>query len=153
MPKIADVKKILVIGSGPIIIGQAAEFDYAGVQACRALKEENIENSENIEDGQVIDIAWGSNPQLSVSATDNYDGEIASNKIVRKINGSFYPTKVSELENDLDFALKSYVDAQDTALNNALTNLVASSGVNTPAISLIQIESAPIFSTSFANST
>lgn len=40
---------------------------------------------------------------------------------VRKINGSFYPTKVSELENDLDFALKSYVDAQDTALNNALT--------------------------------
>ena len=37
------LKKILVIGSGPIVIGQAAEFDYAGVQACRALKEENIE--------------------------------------------------------------------------------------------------------------
>lgn len=40
MPKRTDVKKILVIGSGPIIIGQAAEFDYAGTQACQALKEE-----------------------------------------------------------------------------------------------------------------
>jgi len=43
MPKRSDVKKVLVIGSGPIVIGQAAEFDYAGTQACRALKEENIE--------------------------------------------------------------------------------------------------------------
>ena len=43
MPKLADVKKVLVIGSGPIIIGQAAEFDYAGTQACRALKEEGFE--------------------------------------------------------------------------------------------------------------
>ena len=40
MPKREDIKKVLVIGSGPIIIGQAAEFDYAGTQACRALKEE-----------------------------------------------------------------------------------------------------------------
>ena len=43
MPKHVDIKKVLVIGSGPIIIGQAAEFDYAGTQACRALKEEGIE--------------------------------------------------------------------------------------------------------------
>ena len=43
MPKIKDIKKVLVIGSGPIVIGQAAEFDYAGVQACLALKEEGIE--------------------------------------------------------------------------------------------------------------
>ena len=43
MPKRSDVKKVLVIGSGPIIIGQAAEFDYAGTQACRALKEEGLE--------------------------------------------------------------------------------------------------------------
>ncbi len=43
MPKREDIKKVLVIGSGPIIIGQAAEFDYAGTQACRALKEEGIE--------------------------------------------------------------------------------------------------------------
>ena len=43
MPKRQDVKKVLVIGSGPIVIGQAAEFDYAGTQACRALKEEGLE--------------------------------------------------------------------------------------------------------------
>ena len=43
MPRRSDIKKVLVIGSGPIIIGQAAEFDYAGTQACRALKEEGIE--------------------------------------------------------------------------------------------------------------
>ena len=43
MPKRSDIKKILVIGSGPIVIGQAAEFDYAGTQACLALKEEGYE--------------------------------------------------------------------------------------------------------------
>ncbi|AOZ91650.1 carbamoyl-phosphate synthase large subunit [Paenibacillus crassostreae] len=43
MPKNNELKKILVIGSGPIVIGQAAEFDYAGTQACQALKEEGIE--------------------------------------------------------------------------------------------------------------
>ena len=43
MPKNPDIKKVLVIGSGPIIIGQAAEFDYAGTQACRSLKEEGVE--------------------------------------------------------------------------------------------------------------
>ena len=43
MPRNNDIKKVLVIGSGPIVIGQAAEFDYAGRQACRSLKEEGIE--------------------------------------------------------------------------------------------------------------
>ncbi|MDE7322338.1 MAG: carbamoyl-phosphate synthase large subunit [Lachnospiraceae bacterium] len=43
MPKNPSVKKVMVIGSGPIVIGQAAEFDYAGTQACRSLKEEGIE--------------------------------------------------------------------------------------------------------------
>ena len=43
MPKHAEIKKVLVLGSGPIVIGQAAEFDYAGTQACRALKEEGLE--------------------------------------------------------------------------------------------------------------
>ena len=43
MPKNPDIKKVLVLGSGPIIIGQAAEFDYAGTQACRSLKEEGVE--------------------------------------------------------------------------------------------------------------
>ena len=43
MPKIDSIKKTLVLGSGPIIIGQAAEFDYSGTQACEALKEEGVE--------------------------------------------------------------------------------------------------------------
>ncbi len=42
MPRNSDIRKVLVIGSGPIVIGQAAEFDYAGTQACRSLKEEGI---------------------------------------------------------------------------------------------------------------
>ena len=43
MPRNKDIKKVLVIGSGPIVIGQAPEFDYAGTQACRSLKEEGVE--------------------------------------------------------------------------------------------------------------
>ena len=43
MPKRKDIKKILIIGAGPIVIGQACEFDYSGTQACRALKEEGYE--------------------------------------------------------------------------------------------------------------
>ncbi|RUM43522.1 MAG: carbamoyl phosphate synthase large subunit, partial [Desulfurobacterium sp.] len=43
MPKREDIRRILIIGSGPIVIGQAAEFDYSGTQACKALKEEGYE--------------------------------------------------------------------------------------------------------------
>ena len=43
MPKRTDINKILIIGSGPIIIGQACEFDYSGTQACKALREEGYE--------------------------------------------------------------------------------------------------------------
>ena len=43
MPKNPNVKRVMVIGSGPIVIGQAAEFDDAGTQACRSLKEEGVE--------------------------------------------------------------------------------------------------------------
>ncbi len=43
MPKRTDIKKILIVGAGPIVIGQACEFDYSGTQACKALKEEGFE--------------------------------------------------------------------------------------------------------------
>ena len=43
MPKRTDIKKILIIGSGPIVIGQACEFDYSGTQACKVLREEGYE--------------------------------------------------------------------------------------------------------------
>ena len=57
MPKRKDIKKIMIIGAGPIVIGQACEFDYSGAQACKALKEE----------GYKI-ILVNSNP------SDNHDG-------------------------------------------------------------------------------
>lgn len=47
MPRRTDLHRILVIGSGPILIGQAAEFDYAGTQACLALKEEGTRSSSS----------------------------------------------------------------------------------------------------------
>ena len=47
MPKRKDIKKILVVGAGPIIIGQACEFDYSGTQACKALKDEGIQSNFN----------------------------------------------------------------------------------------------------------
>ena len=43
MPKRTDIRKILIIGAGPIVIGQACEFDYSGTQACKALREEGFE--------------------------------------------------------------------------------------------------------------
>ncbi len=70
MPKRTDVKRVLVIGSGPIIIGQAAEFDYAGTQACRALREEGIET-----------ILVNSNP-----ATIMTDREIADKVYIEPLN-------------------------------------------------------------------
>ena len=76
MPKLSDIKKVLVIGSGPIIIGQAAEFDYAGTQACRALKEEGLEV-----------VLVNSNP-----ATIMTDVHIADRVYVEPINIEFLET-------------------------------------------------------------
>jgi len=73
MPKLQDVKKIMVIGSGPIIIGQAAEFDYAGTQACRALKEEGFEV-----------VLVNSNP-----ATIMTDSNIADRVYIEALNAEF----------------------------------------------------------------
>lgn len=61
MPRDFTLKKVLIIGSGPIVIGQAAEFDYAGTQCCKAISEEGIET-----------VLINSNP-----ATIMTDGEIA----------------------------------------------------------------------------
>src|SRR3954453_8598901 len=73
MPKANRIKKVMVVGSGPIIIGQAAEFDYAGTQACRALREEGI---------SVVLI--NSNP-----ATIMTDTEIADRVYIEPLNVEF----------------------------------------------------------------
>ena len=56
MPISKDIKKVMVIGSGPIVIGQAAEFDYAGTQACRALKEAGLEVIEVTHQGEWVSV-------------------------------------------------------------------------------------------------
>ncbi len=73
MPRRNDIKKVMVIGSGPIIIGQAAEFDYAGTQACRSLREEGIEV-----------VLINSNP-----ATIMTDTEIADKVYIEPLNYEF----------------------------------------------------------------
>ncbi len=78
MPKLSNIKKVIVIGSGPIIIGQAAEFDYAGTQACRALKEEGLEV-----------VLVNSNP-----ATIMTDVHIADRVYVEPINIEFLETVI-----------------------------------------------------------
>lgn len=78
MSKLKDIKKVLVIGSGPIIIGQAAEFDYAGTQACRALKEEGLEV-----------VLVNSNP-----ATIMTDVNVADRVYVEPINIDFLKTVI-----------------------------------------------------------
>ena len=73
MPKRTDINKVLIIGAGPIVIGQACEFDYSGVQACKALKEE----------GYKI-ILINSNP-----ATIMTDPEIADKTFIEPITVEF----------------------------------------------------------------
>ena len=71
MPKRTDIHKVLVIGSGPIVIGQAAEFDYSGTQACLALREEGYEV-----------VLINSNPATIMTDTDIADKVIWSRSIL-----------------------------------------------------------------------
>ena len=115
MPKNPDIKKVLVIGSGPIVIGQAAEFDYAGTQACRSLREEGV---------QVV--LLNSNP-----ATIMTDGDIAdqvyieplTTEIVKKIiekekPDSLLPTLGGQagLNLAMELADEGYFDTHDIRL-------------------------------------
>ena len=75
MPRNHDIQKVLVIGSGPIIIGQAAEFDYAGTQACRALKEEGIEEIPAM--GETFD------PNLHQAISVVEDANLSSNDVAQ----------------------------------------------------------------------
>ena len=97
MPKRKDIKKILIIGAGPIVIGQACEFDYSGAQACKALKEEGF----NV-------ILVNSNP-----ATIMTDPELADRTYIEPLNISILEKIISKERPD---ALLSTMGGQ-TALN------------------------------------
>ena len=100
MPKRTDLKKILVIGSGPIVIGQAAEFDYAGTQACRALKEEGLEV-----------VLVNSNP-----ATIMTDKDIADHVYIEPLN---IPTVTQVIEKERPDSILPTLGGQ-TGLNLAM---------------------------------
>src|SRR5215212_6791098 len=100
MPRRDDLKKILVIGSGPIIIGQAAEFDYSGTQAVRALREEGYEV-----------VLVNSNP-----ATIMTDPEIADRTYIEPVTPEFVELVIAEERPD---ALLPTMGGQ-TALNVAM---------------------------------
>src|SRR5436189_2845808 len=106
MPRRADLHRILVIGSGPIVIGQAAEFDYSGTQAAKALREEGYEV-----------ILVNSNP-----ATIMTDPEIADRTYIEPITRE-YLTEIIRIEREMSgskgFAILPTVGGQ-TALNMAM---------------------------------
>src|SRR5688572_6204235 len=107
MPKRTDIKRVLVIGSGPIVIGQACEFDYSGTQACKALRDEGLEV-----------ILVNSNP-----ATIMTDPELADRTYIEPIT----PEIVAQvIERERPDALLPTLGGQ-TALNVAVA--LAKSGV------------------------
>jgi carbamoyl-phosphate synthase large subunit len=100
MPKRTDLKKILLIGSGPIVIGQACEFDYSGTQACKALREEGFEV-----------VLVNSNP-----ATIMTDPEMADRTYIEPIT---WPVVAKIIEKERPDALLPTLGGQ-TALNTAM---------------------------------
>ena len=106
MPKRTDISKILIIGSGPIVIGQSAEFDYSGTQACKALKSEGYEV-----------VLVNSNP-----ATIMTDPEMADRTYIEPITRE-YLTEIIRIEREMSgskgFAILPTVGGQ-TALNMAM---------------------------------
>jgi carbamoyl-phosphate synthase large subunit len=113
MPRRTDISKILIIGSGPIVIGQSAEFDYSGTQACKALRQEGYEV-----------VLANSNP-----ATIMTDPELADRTYIEPLTKEYLEEIIrieSELSNRQGFALLPTVGGQ-TALNLAVE--LADSGV------------------------
>lgn len=107
MPKRKDIKSILIIGAGPIVIGQACEFDYSGTQACRALRSE----------GYRI-ILVNSNP-----ATIMTDVDVADRTYIEPITPE-YVLKVIERENPMRFCPR-WVVKRRSMLRFSLLNLVS----------------------------
>jgi len=106
MPRRTDISKILIVGSGPIVIGQSAEFDYSGTQACKALKSEGYEV-----------VLANSNP-----ATNMTEPEFAERTYIEPITRA-YLEEIIRIESELcdrrGFALLPTVGGQ-TALNVAV---------------------------------
>ncbi len=126
MPKRTDIKKILIIGSGPIVIGQACEFDYSGTQACKALREEGYEV-----------VLINSNP-----ATIMTDPEMAHRTYIEPITG---PILAKVIERERPDALLPTLGGQtglNTAVEVAETGILEKLGVEMIGASLPVIKKA-----------
>ncbi len=123
MPRRNDIHKVLVIGSGPIIIGQAAEFDYAGTQACQALKEEGIEV-----------VLVNSNPATIMTDTNIADkvyieplkAEVVKNIILKEKPDSILPTLGGQtgLNLAMELAESGFLEAQGVKLLGTATETI-----------------------------
>lgn len=123
MPRRNDIHKVLVIGSGPIIIGQAAEFDYAGTQACQALKEEGIEV-----------VLVNSNPATIMTDTNIADkvyieplkAEVVKNIIIKEKPDSILPTLGGQtgLNLAMELAESGFLEAKGVKLLGTATEAI-----------------------------
>ena len=123
MPRRNDIHKVLVIGSGPIIIGQAAEFDYAGTQACQALKEEGIEV-----------VLVNSNPATIMTDTNIADkvyieplkAEVVKNIILKEKPDSILPTLGGQtgLNLAMELAESGFLEEQGVKLLGTATEAI-----------------------------
>lgn len=126
MPRDNSLKKVLVIGSGPIVIGQAAEFDYAGTQACRALKEEGVEV-----------VLVNSNP-----ATIMTDADIASRTYLEPITPAAVEEIIKKEKPDGLLATLGGQVGLNMALTLAKSGVLAREGVKLLGTPLTAIEKA-----------
>ena len=126
MPKNSNIKKVLVIGSGPIIIGQAAEFDYSGTQALRALREEGITT-----------ILINSNP-----ATIMTDAEVADKVYLEPLTAEFVKKIIIKEEPDAVLPTLGGQTGLNLALELAREGFLEKEGVNLLGVNLETIEKA-----------
>jgi carbamoyl-phosphate synthase large subunit len=126
MPKNKNIKKVLVIGSGPIIIGQAAEFDYSGTQALRALREEGITT-----------ILINSNP-----ATIMTDAEVADKVYLEPLTAEFVKKIIIKEEPDAVLPTLGGQTGLNLALELAREGFLEKEGVNLLGVNLKTIEKA-----------
>ena len=124
MPKRTDIKRILVIGSGPIVIGQACEFDYSGAQACKVLKEDGYEV-----------VLVNSNP-----ATIMTDPELADRTYVEPITPAFVERVIAKERPDALLPTLGGQTGLNTAVDLAKSGVLEKYGVEMIGCDLAAIE-------------
>ena len=128
MPKRTDIKKILIIGSGPIVIGQACEFDYSGTQACKALREEGYEV-----------VLINSNP-----ATIMTDPQTADRTYIEPITVEFLEKVIKKERPDAVLPTLGGQTGLNTAVRAAETGVLNKYGVQMIGASLEAIRKDPV---------